>query len=245
MPQTQTGTHDKRAVNLSILVAALGYFVDIYDLILFSIVRVKSLISIGVPKEDLLQTGALLLNMQMGVMLIGGIIWGVLGDKRGRLSVLFGSIEMSSGTDNYYLYAVDVASTYLLSVAYFPLPVTGMAMMSTLSSASLLPPIFSVAGRGVFLADSTTPNIGEWLVRSDDYYINPVWSPDGSTIAVTVTTAAGTDLYTLPVTGDPLRQVTMTVQDDIPTQIEIIQGSTVLQSALQSVLAINPRLRPR
>jgi putative MFS transporter len=90
------GGHDTRAIQFSVLVAALGYFVDIYDLILFSIVRVKSLVAIGVPKEQLLDTGALLLNMQMGGMLLGGLLWGVLGDRRGRLSVLFGSIALYS-----------------------------------------------------------------------------------------------------------------------------------------------------
>ncbi|HEY8514612.1 MAG TPA: MFS transporter [Candidatus Binatia bacterium] len=81
---------------MAVLVAALGYFVDIYDLILFSIVRVSSLRGIGVAEEDLLGTGVLLLNMQMGGMLVGGVLWGVLGDKRGRLSVLFGSIFLYS-----------------------------------------------------------------------------------------------------------------------------------------------------
>jgi MFS family permease len=81
---------------LAILVAALGYFVDIYDLILFSIVRVSSLRGLGVAEDQILGQGVLLLNMQMGGMLVGGIIWGVLGDKRGRLSVLFGSIIMYS-----------------------------------------------------------------------------------------------------------------------------------------------------
>jgi putative MFS transporter len=85
-----------RAVWMAILVAALGYFVDIYDLILFSIVRVSSLRSIGVADGDLLGTGVLLLNMQMGGMLVGGVFWGILGDKRGRLSVLFGSICLYS-----------------------------------------------------------------------------------------------------------------------------------------------------
>src|SRR5688572_2792802 len=85
-----------RGVALAITVAALGYFVDIYDLILFSIVRVSSLRSLGVPPDQILSQGVLLLNMQMGGMLIGGLIWGVLGDKRGRLSVLFGSIVMYS-----------------------------------------------------------------------------------------------------------------------------------------------------
>jgi putative MFS transporter len=86
----------KAPVALTVLVAALGYFVDIYDLILFSIVRVKSLQDLGVPKAELLDSGVLLLNVQMGGMLVGGILWGILGDKKGRLSVLFGSIAMYS-----------------------------------------------------------------------------------------------------------------------------------------------------
>jgi putative MFS transporter len=85
-----------RRAALAVLVAALGYFVDIYDLILFSIVRVQSLLGIGLSEAELLPKGVLLLNMQMGGMLVGGILWGVLGDKRGRLSVLFGSIAMYS-----------------------------------------------------------------------------------------------------------------------------------------------------
>lgn len=79
-------------VALIILVASLGYFVDIYDLILFSVVRVKSLKDLGVADGDMLSVGATIINSQMFGMLVGGIIWGVLGDKRGRLSVLFGSI---------------------------------------------------------------------------------------------------------------------------------------------------------
>jgi len=86
----------KNLVSSAILLAALGYFVDIYDLILFSIVRVKSLQAIGVPDSELLSQGVLLLNMQMSGMLLGGIFWGMLGDKRGRLSVLLGSICLYS-----------------------------------------------------------------------------------------------------------------------------------------------------
>jgi len=83
-------------VKFTVLVAALGYFVDIYDLLLFGIVRVPSLRAIGVPEEKLLEVGITLINCQMVGMLIGGIIWGVLGDKLGRLSVLFGSILLYS-----------------------------------------------------------------------------------------------------------------------------------------------------
>jgi predicted MFS family arabinose efflux permease len=80
----------------AVVLAALGYFVDIYDLILFSIVRVASLKGIGVGDDRLLAEGLLLINMQMGGMLIGGVLWGILGDKKGRLSVLFGSIALYS-----------------------------------------------------------------------------------------------------------------------------------------------------
>jgi MFS transporter, putative metabolite:H+ symporter len=82
--------------NMIVIVAALGYFVDIYDLVLFSIVRKSSLISLGVPASELLSEGVRLLNYQMMGMLIGGILWGILGDKKGRVSVLFGSILMYS-----------------------------------------------------------------------------------------------------------------------------------------------------
>ena len=81
---------------LLIIVAALGYFVDIYDLILFNIVKKSSLIDIGVLPENIENTGILLFNMQMTGMLIGGLLWGILGDKKGRIKVLFGSILMYS-----------------------------------------------------------------------------------------------------------------------------------------------------
>ena len=89
-------THSKRAIKLVIIVAALGYFVDIYDLLLFSIIRKPSLLSIGVDSSQLLPLGATLIQLQMAGMLIGGILWGILGDKKGRLSVLFGSIIIYS-----------------------------------------------------------------------------------------------------------------------------------------------------
>lgn len=80
----------------AVIVSALGYFVDIYDLILFSIVRQKSLIDIGIPPDQILQSGINLINLQMAGMLVGGVVWGVLGDKRGRISVLYGSILLYS-----------------------------------------------------------------------------------------------------------------------------------------------------
>ncbi|MBB6271948.1 MFS family permease [Pedobacter cryoconitis] len=84
------------ALSAAILVASLGYFVDIYDLLLFSIVRIPSLKSLGLSGTQLTDTGIILLNTQMIGMLIGGILWGMLGDRKGRLSVLFGSIFLYS-----------------------------------------------------------------------------------------------------------------------------------------------------
>ena len=80
----------------AVIVAALGYFVDIYDLVLFSIVRVPSLRSLGVSDGDMMTVGVRLLNLQMAGMLLGGLLWGVLGDRRGRVTVLFGSILLYS-----------------------------------------------------------------------------------------------------------------------------------------------------
>lgn len=82
--------------SVPVIVAALGYFVDIYDLILFSIVRVQSLKAMGLDGQELLDKGVFLLNMQMAGMLLGGIIWGILGDKKGRVKILFGSIFLYS-----------------------------------------------------------------------------------------------------------------------------------------------------
>lgn len=86
----------RKLFSLPVIVAALGYFVDIYDLLLFSIVRRPSLISIGVPEDQLFDKGEFLLQVQMAGLLVGGLIWGIMGDKRGRLSVLFGSILLYS-----------------------------------------------------------------------------------------------------------------------------------------------------
>ena len=100
----------RRAVHLAVLVAALGYFVDIYDLILFGMVRTGSLRSLGIASDQALKDqGIYLFNMQMGGMLLGGILWGVLGDKRGRLSVLFGSITMYSLANiaNGFVHGID------------------------------------------------------------------------------------------------------------------------------------------
>ncbi|MEO8887191.1 MAG: MFS transporter [Mucilaginibacter sp.] len=86
----------KKNVIFLVLVASLGYFVDIYDLVIFSIVRVKSLQDIGIPADRIESEGVYVINMQMFGLLLGGIIWGIVGDKLGRIKVLFGSIFLYS-----------------------------------------------------------------------------------------------------------------------------------------------------
>lgn len=83
-------------VSLPVIVAALGYFVDVYDLLVFNIVRVPSLKDMGLSPEEVSLLGGKIYNWQQAGLLVGGILWGVLADKRGRLSVLFGSIIMYS-----------------------------------------------------------------------------------------------------------------------------------------------------
>ena len=103
----------KSNVALLVTVAALGYFVDIYDLIIFSIVRIKSFQDIGVPEELMRSKGEFVLNMQMGGLLLGGLIWGVIADKYGRIKVLFGSILMYSLANIYNGFVQDV-NTYAI-----------------------------------------------------------------------------------------------------------------------------------
>ncbi|MBU0696744.1 MAG: MFS transporter [Bacteroidetes bacterium] len=105
--------NNNKNLTLLIIVAALGYFVDIYDLVLFSVIRVQSLKSIGIADDQLLTVGVKLINFQMIGMLLGGIIWGILGDKMGRLKVLFGSILLYSIANIANGFATDV-NTYAI-----------------------------------------------------------------------------------------------------------------------------------
>lgn len=99
--------------NRVVIVCALGYFVDIYDLILFAIVREPSLAAIGIPIGQQLDATTTLLNWQMGGMLLGGLFWGILGDKRGRRSILFGSIALYS--------VANIANAFATSVPQYAL----------------------------------------------------------------------------------------------------------------------------
>lgn len=107
MPEIQENR--KKTYIPAIVIAALGYFVDIYDLILFGVIRVQSLESLGYKGHDNTIYGEWLISIQMFGMLLGGILWGVLGDKKGRLSVLFGSILMYSLANflNGLIYSIE------------------------------------------------------------------------------------------------------------------------------------------
>ncbi len=96
----------QKAVKLAVLVAALGYFVDIYDLVLFAILRIPSLRALQV--EDVTAWGRILLNAQLTGMIVGGVVWGVIGDRRGRLAVLFGSIILYSIANLLNAFVFDV-----------------------------------------------------------------------------------------------------------------------------------------
>jgi MFS family permease len=101
--------HFRAVFSLPVIVAALGYFVDIYDLILFSIVRVPSLTELGLSGKELIDTGVYIFDMQMTGMLLGGIIWGIMGDRKGRLKIMFGSIFLYSAANaaNGFVHSVE------------------------------------------------------------------------------------------------------------------------------------------
>lgn len=101
----------KEVLVLPVIVIAMGYFVDIYDLVIFGVVRVKSLTDLGLTPNEVMEWGTNILNAQMFGMLIGGILWGILGDKKGRLSVLFASIIMYS--------VANVLNAYITSVEQY------------------------------------------------------------------------------------------------------------------------------
>jgi len=103
---------NKNQIILVLIVAALGYFVDIYDLVLFGVVKGESLQQImsNASPEQIASTGKFLFNMQMLGMLLGGLLWGILGDKKGRLKVLFGSIILYSIANLANAFVTDIPS---------------------------------------------------------------------------------------------------------------------------------------
>jgi MFS family permease len=122
----------RQLFSVNVIVSALGYFVDSYDIVLFSVVRMASLRTLGVPEDQLLNVGVQLMNLQMGGMLLGGVLFGILGDKRGRLSVLFGSIFLYSAAN---LLNAFVSSTTAYGVLRF---IAGVGLAGELGAAVTL-----------------------------------------------------------------------------------------------------------
>jgi MFS family permease len=134
--QSSTATNNpsilRSIFSATVLVAGLGYFVDIYDLLLFGIVRVESLKGIGLPESEFLNAGILLVNLQMVGMLVGGVVWGVIGDKKGRVSVLFGSILIYS--------LANIANAFVHSLEFYGLLrfIAGFGLAGELGAAVTL-----------------------------------------------------------------------------------------------------------
>jgi putative MFS transporter len=112
-PDTATSAKATRNVIFLVIVASLGYFVDIYDLLVFSIVRISSLKDIGLTDQEITSKGQFIISVQMFGLLLGGILWGVIGDKLGRIKVLFGSILLYS-IANFANGLVHDVNTYAL-----------------------------------------------------------------------------------------------------------------------------------
>ena len=130
--------------SLPVIVAALGYFVDIYDLLLFGIVRVPSLQDLGLSPDQISTVGTSIMNWQMGGLLIGGVLWGILGDKRGRLSVLFGSIITYS--------IANIACGFVSNVTFMD-PTTYYALMRFVAGIGLAGEL----GAGITLVSEVLP----------------------------------------------------------------------------------------
>lgn len=126
------------------LVAALGYFVDIYDLLLFGIIRVPSLKDLGLDPAQISIVGTRILDWHMGGLLLGGILGGVLGDKHGRLSVLFGSIITYS--------IANIACGFIEQVT-FMYPITYYTLMRFIAGVELAGEL----GAGVTLVSELLP----------------------------------------------------------------------------------------
>lgn len=157
--------------NLAVIVGALGYFVDVYDLLLFSIIRIPSLKSLGLSADDIGKKGADILSIQMIGLLLGGILWGVLGDKKGRLKVLFASI---------ILYSVgSIANGFVHTVGQYEVVrfITGLGLAGELGAGiTLVSELMPKERRGI--ATSLVAGIGlsgavfayfirVWLVGAD------------------------------------------------------------------------------
>lgn len=131
-------------ISLPVIVASLGYFVDIYDLLLFLIVRIQSLTSLGLSGDEIKTVGLSINNWQMIGLLFGGVIWGIIGDKKGRLSVLFGSILLYS--------AANIANGFVQNVTQYTIArfIAGIGLAGELGAGiTLVSELVSKERRGV------------------------------------------------------------------------------------------------
>jgi putative MFS transporter len=152
MTEKSTARH---LFSIPVIVAALGYFVDIYDLLLFTIVKAPSMRGVGATDVTMLADSTKVINWQMGGLLLGGIIWGVLGDKKGRLSVLFGSIILYS-LANFITGYIETVNQYAACRFVAGLGLAGELGAGITLVSELLPKKFRgvgtslVAGIGLF-----------------------------------------------------------------------------------------------
>lgn len=140
-PQNQAS---RSQIFATVAVASLGYFVDVYDLSIFGIVRIASLQALGVAESAMLEVGVFLINMQVIGMLIGGVAWGILGDKKGRMSVLFSSILIYS--------LANLANAFVTSVEQYAVLrfIAGFGLAGELGAAiTLVAEIMPKESRGI------------------------------------------------------------------------------------------------
>ncbi len=162
-------TNLRQILTLPVIVIAMGYFVDIYDLVLFGVVRVESLSELGLDSEGVTRWGAMILNAQMFGMLLGGILWGIMGDKKGRLKVLFASIILYSLANTLNAFVTTPQQYFVLRF------IAGIGLAGELGAGvtlvtEMLPRhlrgygVMSIAAFGVLgvVAANLVANIFEW-----------------------------------------------------------------------------------
>jgi len=165
--QAQT---NKRNVIFLVIVAALGYFVDIYDLVLFSVVRLKSFTEIGISAEHMRTEGEYVINMQMFGLLLGGLLWGIIGDKFGRIKVLFGSILMYSLANIANGFATDV-HTYAIIRFIAGIGLAGITLVTeTMDKEKRGYGTMVVAGIGL-LGAAAAATIGKHFTWQTSYFV--------------------------------------------------------------------------
>ncbi len=159
----------QQRTSLTILVAALGYFVDVFDIQLFGIVRTTSLKSLGLTGDQITSVGAMLLNWQMAGMLLGGILWGILGDKKGRVYVLFGTILLYS-VANIANAFVDTIPAYAATRFFSGLGLAGEIGAGVTLASELLPKnIRSYATTIVISFGVMGPIVASFVVEAFDW----------------------------------------------------------------------------